>query len=87
VRSSFDRRVVPEAVLSLVRGARRVSPGRDMALALRKDGGIDPGVLVWLLGQFPTRPLPKMLEPLTEAELVTFRDELRERLRRLAVPE
>jgi hypothetical protein len=24
--------------------------------ALRKDAGIDPGVLAWLLAQFPTRP-------------------------------
>jgi hypothetical protein len=28
-----------------------------------------------------------ILEPLTEAELLVFRDALRERLRRLAVPE
>jgi len=47
----------------------------------------DPGVLVWLLGQFPIRPLPKMLGPLTDAELLVFREDLRERLRRLAVPE
>ncbi len=62
-------------------------PEKDMSLALRKDGGIDPGVLVWLLGQFPTRPLPKMLEPLTEAELLAFRDDLRERLRKQTIPE
>lgn len=62
-------------------------PERDMVLALRKDGGIDPGVLAWLLGQFPVKPLPMMLEPLTEAELIAFRDELRERFRKLSVPE
>jgi hypothetical protein len=62
-------------------------PERDLTLALRKDAGIDAGVLAWLLGQFPTRPLPQMLVPLTEAELRAFRDGLRERLRRLAVPE
>ncbi|HLU67879.1 MAG TPA: nucleotidyl transferase AbiEii/AbiGii toxin family protein [Kofleriaceae bacterium] len=61
-------------------------PERDLPLALEKDRGIDPGVLAWLLGQFPTAPLPEMLAPLTEGELVSFRDELRERLRRLAVP-
>lgn len=62
------------------------APEADLALALQKDGGMDPGVLAWLLGQFPTRPLPAMLEPLTEEELLRFRDELRERMRRVAVP-
>jgi hypothetical protein len=61
-------------------------PERDLGLALQKDAGIDPGVLAWLLGQFPTHPLPIMLEALTEEELVRFRDDLRERLRRIAVP-
>jgi hypothetical protein len=61
-------------------------PEADLALALRKDGGVDPGVLAWLLGQFPTRPLPEMLEPLSEDDLRWFRDALRERIRRLAVP-
>lgn len=62
-------------------------PENDLGLALRKDGGIDPGVLAWLLGQFPVRPLPMMLEPLTEMDLLAFLDALRERFRRLAVPE
>lgn len=62
-------------------------PEKDLVIALRKDGGIDPGVLAWLLGQFPVRPLPRMLEPLTEAELEAFRDALRERFQRMAVPE
>jgi hypothetical protein len=62
------------------------APELDLPLALRKDAGIDPGVLAWLLGQFPTRPLPRMIEPLTEAELVRFRDDLRERMRRAALP-
>jgi hypothetical protein len=60
---------------------------QDLTLALRKDGGIDPGVLAWLLGQFPVRPLPIMLEPLTEAELLAFRNTLQERFRKMAVPE
>ncbi len=62
-------------------------PESDLGLALRKDAGMDPGVLAWLLGQFPTRPMPMMLEPLTEAELRAFRDALGERFRQLAVPE
>jgi hypothetical protein len=56
-------------------------PERDLEIALRKDAGIDPGVLAWLLAQFPTHPLPAMLEPLTSAQLETFRDALAERLR------
>ena len=38
-------------------------------MALQKDAGIDPGVLAWLLGQFPLAPLPTMLTALTLAEL------------------
>jgi hypothetical protein len=62
-------------------------PEKDLALALRKDAGIDPGVLAWLLGQFPTTPLPVMLVPLDEPEVDAFRRELRERFRAIAVPE
>lgn len=62
------------------------APERDLQLALRKDAGIDPGVIAWLLGQFPVEPLPIMLIPLDIAELRAFRDDLRERFRRLAVP-
>ena len=56
-------------------------PERDLEIASRKDSGIDPGVLAWLLAQFPTRPLPAMLEPLTSDQLEKFRDALAERLR------
>jgi hypothetical protein len=35
----------------------------------------------WILGQFPVRPLPILLEPLTEVELTAFRDAFRERFR------
>lgn len=56
-------------------------PERDLDIALRKDAGIDPAVLAWVLAQFPTRPLPAMLEPLTADELEKFRDVLAERLR------
>ena len=62
------------------------APERDIQLALRKDTGIDPGVIAWLLGQFPVEPLPVMLMPLEIAELRAFRDDLRERFRRLSVP-
>jgi hypothetical protein len=61
-------------------------PENDLLLALRKDAGIDPGVLAWLLGQFPVEPLPIMLLPLEVHELRTFRDDLRERFRRIGVP-
>jgi hypothetical protein len=61
-------------------------PEADLPLALRKDAGVDPGVLAWLLRDFPTAPLPRMLVPLTEQDLVGYRDELAERFRRLSVP-
>lgn len=41
----------------------------------------------WLLGQFPLEPLPAMLTELTLPELAKFRDSLRERFRKLAVPD
>jgi hypothetical protein len=61
-------------------------PEADLALAIRKDAGIDPGILAMLLEQFPTNPLPRMLVPFSEADLRGFRDALRERFRRIAVP-
>jgi hypothetical protein len=61
-------------------------PEADLPLALRKDAGIDPGVLAWLLRAFPTAPLPRMLAPLDDGEVTRFRDELAERFRRVAVP-
>lgn len=61
-------------------------PEHDLGIALRKDAGIDPAILAWLLGQFPVEPLPSMLEPLTVDELRRFRDDLRERMRRASVP-
>jgi hypothetical protein len=60
-------------------------PEQDLDIASRKDSGIDPGVLAWLLAQFPTRPLPAMLEPLTSDQLEKFRDALAEKLRGGAV--
>jgi hypothetical protein len=61
-------------------------PELDLPLALRKDAGVDPGVIAWLLAQFPVEPLPIMLVPLDSNGLRRFRDELTERFRRLAVP-
>ena len=62
------------------------APEHDLQLALRKDAGIDPGIIAWLLGQFPVEPLPVMLVPLDIAELRAFREDLRERFRRLSIP-
>jgi hypothetical protein len=56
----------------------------DLELALKKDAGVDPAVMGWLLDQFPVAPLPVMLSPLTSEELKRYRDGLSERLRRLA---
>jgi hypothetical protein len=61
-------------------------PEDEMAPALKKDGGIDPAILAWLLGQFPVEPLPSMLQPLSADELRSYRDALAERFRRRAVP-
>ena len=61
-------------------------PEHDLALALRKDAGVDPGVIAWLLGQFPLEPLPIMLLPLDSNDLRAFRDDLSRRFRQLAVP-
>jgi hypothetical protein len=57
----------------------------DLRLALAKDAGIDPGILAWLLAEFPITPLPQMLEQLSTEELRRFRDQLAARLRDLAV--
>ncbi len=59
----------------------------DLPRALAKDGGVDPKALAWLLVDFPVRPLPQMLLPLTEPELLAFRDELRDRMKRLSLPD
>lgn len=60
-------------------------PERDLPAALRKDAGIDPGVLAWLLRQFPVEPLPSMLIPLTVEELAKFRADVSERFRRISL--
>lgn len=60
------------------------TPEADFALALKKDAGMDPGVLAWLLRDYPVRPMPIMLTPLTSDELERYRDDLRERFKRIA---
>jgi len=61
-------------------------PEEDLLLAQQKDTGLDPGVLAWLLRDFPLEPLPRMLQPLDPAELTRFRDELCARMKRAALP-
>ena len=95
MRDSFDRRVLPEPALRFVRACVDVlfleragfRPEDDLALAVQKDAGVDPGVLAWLLRSFPVRPLPVMLAPLSEDELRAIHDELAARFRRLATTE
>jgi hypothetical protein len=62
------------------------APERDVALAMKKDAGIDPGILAWLLREFPVAPLPVMLVPLTSTELAAFRDDLCQRMKAVAIP-
>lgn len=59
-------------------------PEQDLGLALRKDAGIDPAVLAWLLSRFRVEPLPQMLVPFEARELLAYRDALAERFRALA---
>lgn len=55
-------------------------PEKDLDLALRKDAGIDPTILAWLLSKFPVSPLPPMLEELDSSQLKDFRQALANRL-------
>jgi hypothetical protein len=70
-------------VLFLERAGFR--PEADLELALRKDAGIDPAILAWLIAEFPTEPLPEMLKPLTQDEFERYRNELAQRFRALAL--
>jgi hypothetical protein len=60
------------------------APELDLPLALRKDAGMDPGVIAWLLRSFRTEPLPTMLLPLSPAELDQYRDALAQRFKAVA---
>ncbi len=62
-------------------------PEDDLAGALQKDAGIDPSTLAWLLKEFPTDPLPRMLEPLTSTELDAWRAELAGRMKSFSLGE
>jgi hypothetical protein len=70
-------------VLFLDRGG--FPPERDLELALRKDAGVDPSVLAWLVRQIPLEPMPVMLVPLTSAELAGYREELAKRFKQVAL--
>jgi hypothetical protein len=61
-------------------------PELALPMAIQKDTGMDPGILAWLLRDFPVRPLPQMLLPLTSEQLADYRDELAERFRKLSLP-
>ncbi|MCC7541305.1 MAG: nucleotidyl transferase AbiEii/AbiGii toxin family protein [Deltaproteobacteria bacterium] len=61
-------------------------PEDDLDLGLRKDAGLDPAVLAWLLSGFRVEPLPTMLVPLDADTLRRYRDDLAARLRALAQP-
>jgi hypothetical protein len=69
-------------VMFLERAGYRVEDA--LALALRKDAGVDPGILAWLLRDFPLGPLPEMLVPFTTEELRLYRDELQQRMKTVA---
>jgi hypothetical protein len=60
-------------------------PEAQLEHALKKDAGIDPGVLAWLLRSFPVEPLPSMLAALTVEELQSYRNELAQRFKQLAL--
>jgi len=61
-------------------------PELDLENAMKKDAGLDPSILAWLLKDFPVEPLPQMIDPLTIDELRDFRNGLAERLKVLAQP-
>jgi hypothetical protein len=63
-----------------------LTPESGLAQALSKDAGIDPGLLSFLLRDFPVHPLPQMLKPLTEQALHAFRQDLAERFRTASFP-
>jgi hypothetical protein len=54
--------------------------------ALQKDAGIDPAILAFLLKDFPTSPLPIMIEEFSVNKLADYRKSLAERLRSLSFP-
>lgn len=53
--------------------------------AVEKDAGLDPAILAYLLKDFPLAPLPVMLKQLLPEDLASYRADLMERLRTLAL--
>ena len=62
------------------------APESSLEDALSKDAGIDPGILSFLLQGFPTHPMPVMLRSLDEAQLRSFKVQLADRFRVVALP-
>ena len=62
------------------------APESFLLEALQKDAGVDPGILSFLLKDFPVAPMPVMLQPLDENVLVAFRRDLSARFRDAALP-
>lgn len=65
---------------------RQLPPEAALPGALQKDAGVDPALLSLLLKDFPTTPLPVMLQALSEEMLIAFRNDLVERFRIAALP-
>ena len=64
-----------------------VDPLSGLADAARKDGGMEPTTLAWVLSQVSLRTEGLMMEvPLNPQDLAAFRDGLVERLQRLTWP-
>ena len=62
-------------------------PLASVPAARRKDGGLDPAVLAFILSEVKVRSAPEGLEePVSAAELQVFIDDLRQRLAREAFP-
>ena len=62
-------------------------PLASLPAARRKDGGLDPAVLAFVLSEVKVRSAPEGLEkPVSAAELQAFIDDLRQRLAREAFP-
>ena len=61
------------------------APEADLPIAVQKDAGLDPGVLSWLLLQFPVEPLPTMLVSTTVEQVRSYRDALAARLKTLTL--
>jgi hypothetical protein len=56
---------------------------QDLLVAIEKDPTVDPGFLAWRLHDYPLAPIPPMRKVLVS--LVTYRDDVARRLRRVAV--